>query len=187
MYQYWGFSPALDLQDVAKRTGVLGDGGAADSGGGDSGGDDFHALVAGTYDFRHVARTLCRAWRHTGGNGSDGELRFVTWDLDASHAARQMLLLATLLDFALPRRERAELVLELHGSCFLRERAAEYVERRAKELLEVVAASAEGREVASMLGRLLDLSKVRRRIAAARRRRAGAGAGACIGACPRVC
>lgn len=162
MYQYWGFSPALDLQDVAKRKAAL-DGGAAGGSGGDNadGGDGFHALVAGTYDFRHVARTLCRAWRHTDTCG--GELCLVSWDVDASHTARHMLLLATLLDFALPRRERAELVLELHGSCFLRERAAAYAERRAKELLEVVAASAEGRELSTVLGRLLDLSKLKYR------------------------
>lgn len=110
----------------------------------------------GSYDARHFLRTLCRAWRHPG-----QPVRVLSWDLDAAHVARHMLLLATALDFGLPRRERAQLLLELHGSCFLRERTAAYAEGRSKELLDVVAAASEGRRAAGVLGRLLDLSQLK--------------------------
>ena len=81
--------------------------------------------------------------------------------------ARHMLLLWTLLDDALPLKERVERFLEVHGNTQLREQSGEYVAQRGKLLADVVLACSAGERPAAAGGErsrllsLFDLSMLR--------------------------
>lgn len=69
--------------------------------------------------------------------------------------ARHALLLSIALDFELPRRERAELLLEVWANALLREKTAAYVAAKARQLSRVVS------EGAGPLAPLLDVSSLK--------------------------
>ena len=58
----------------------------------------------------------------------------MVWEPAPEVLARHLLLLRVALDVALPQRERAERLLELHGNALLTERAEEYLEEQAVAL-----------------------------------------------------
>ncbi|PNH02753.1 Dynein assembly factor 3, axonemal, partial [Tetrabaena socialis] len=71
-------------------------------------------------------------------------VQLVVWEDSPEGLARHLLLLAVLLDGALLPRERMELLLELHGNALLRERAAAYLDEKARQLEALVVELAAG-------------------------------------------
>lgn len=99
-HRFWGFSPAYDVRDAA-----CGAGAPADA-------DAKHvSFLICPADVRHVLQTLANA-RASERSGAC-ELSFHVYEEHPEQLARHLLLLSVALDFELPRRERAEMFLEV--------------------------------------------------------------------------
>ncbi|GIL63277.1 hypothetical protein Vafri_17380, partial [Volvox africanus] len=140
VHHFWGISPALDLGSLLPE------------------GDDAATLLpvdqpirilqVAPYDARHTLTTICRATRHpvlqNQKRKQDEPVQLVVWEDSPEGLARHVLLLAVLLDGAIPPRERGEMLLELHGNAVLRERAAAYLDEKARQLEALVVDLASG-------------------------------------------
>uniref|UniRef100_A0A1I8FNY0 DUF4470 domain-containing protein n=1 Tax=Macrostomum lignano TaxID=282301 RepID=A0A1I8FNY0_9PLAT len=107
---WWGFSPALDLQQVwldANRSEPA-----------------QTMLIVGSGDQRHLLTTLARLRRHC---TSSTPLKIFV--LTASLYCRAMLQLLLCLDTRASVQERAELFLELYGNTLVREQTVDHVTR----------------------------------------------------------
>ena len=82
-------------------------------------------------------------------------VEFAVYEREPEVLARHLLLLAIALDFELPRRERAEVLLEVWANALLREKTATYLAAKARELSLVFTAE-EG-----PLAPLFDLSALK--------------------------
>ncbi|GLI70938.1 hypothetical protein VaNZ11_016033 [Volvox africanus] len=172
VHHFWGISPALDLGSLLPE------------------GDDdapllpvdqpIRILQVAPYDARHTLTTICRATRHpvlqNRNQKQEQPVQLVVWEDSPEGLARHVLLLAVLLDGALTPRERVEMLLELHGNAVLRERAAAYLDEKARQLEALVvdlasggarggagtgpSCTEEGEELRGLkpLGKMLDLS-----------------------------
>ena len=110
--RFWGFSPALNLLDLLDDAPP-----SADA-------DARRVLLVSPGDVRHVLKTLAgRAAAST----TTIPLEFSIFEQAPEALARHLLLVAVALDFELPRRERAELLLELPREALLREKTAAYL------------------------------------------------------------
>ena len=126
-HRFWGFSPALDLLAEAA---------------------DAHAdaetprrfLLLSPGDARHILRTLgALARRRSAAEQADAPaLEFSVYEQAPELLARHLLLFSVALDFELPRRERAELLLELLANSLLREKTSSYLAARAAALRRVI-------------------------------------------------
>lgn len=112
-HRFWGFSPAY----------------AAD-------GRQMLLLCPG--DIRHVLQTLADARTRPREEGAEPR-QFWLYEDNPEGLARHMVLLSIALDFGLPRRERAEIFLEVFANTQLRERTAVYIAEKAKELRRFMA------------------------------------------------
>ena len=129
--RFWGFSPAVDLLEEAAAAGC--DASEAD----ESGPQRF--LMVSPGDARHVLKTLAGAHaRRAEGGPNTREFEANIFEKEPEVLARHALLLAVALDFELPRRERAELLLELWANSLLREKTALYLATKARELSRMV-------------------------------------------------
>ena len=146
-HRFWGFSPALDLLAEA----------------GDAHDDPEtprRFLLLSPGDPRHILRTLGALARMRGGATEQGDaptLEFSVYEQAPELLARHLLLLSVALDFELPRRERAELLLELLANSLLREKTSAYLAARAEVLRRVVT------ENDGPLAPLVDLSLLKMR------------------------
>jgi hypothetical protein len=77
-----------------------------------------------SYDARHTLATLAHVHRH---GGKKAPVALYVYEETAEGLARHMLLVYCLLDGTLPARERAEMLLELHGNVMVRDKAAAYL------------------------------------------------------------
>ena len=145
--RFWGFSPALDLLESASRAGV-------DVTGTDST-DPLRCLLVCPGDVRHVIKTVAAAHVRREEKKTPRALEVSIYEREPEALARHVLLLAVAVDFELPRRERAELLLELWANARLREKTATYLATKARELARVVT-SEEG-----PLTPLFDLSAIK--------------------------
>ena len=120
--RYWGFSPATDL------TPEIPDSAKADDG-------PLRFLGIAISDVRHLLKTLAAAARQTQESGKPSRtFEFAVYEREPEILARHLLLLAVALDYELPRRERAEVLLEVWANCLLREKTAAYVAVKAVQI-----------------------------------------------------
>ena len=130
-HRFWGFSPAVDLFAEAAELPHDDDDDAP-----------LRALLVCASDPRHIFHTLAATCerRAAAGKGTAAEraLEVCVFEREPEVLARQMLLLSIALDFELPRRERAELLLEVWANTLLREKTAAYVASRAHVLSRVL-------------------------------------------------
>ncbi|GFR44766.1 hypothetical protein Agub_g6097, partial [Astrephomene gubernaculifera] len=126
VHHFWGISPALDFGSLLQ---IEGDG-AVDL----PVDQPIRILQVAPYDARHTLTTICRATRHPLLQQQQQPVQLVVWEDSPEGLARHLLLLAVLLDGRLVARERWELLLELHGNALLRERAAGYLDEKARQL-----------------------------------------------------
>ena len=145
--RFWGFSPAVDLLESASEAGV--DVAASDLS------DPLRCLLVCPGDIRHVLKTLGAAHVRREERRVPRALEVSVYEREPEVLARHALLLAVAVDFELPRRERAELLLELWANARLREKTAAYLAAKARELARVVTAE-EG-----PLSPLFDLSAIK--------------------------
>ena len=122
--RFWGFSPALNLLDLLDDAPP-----SADA-------DARRVLLVSPGDVRHVLKTLAAA---RAAATTTIPLEFSIFEQAPEALARHLLLVAVALDFELPRRERAELLLELLANALLREKTAAYLAAKARALQRLFA------------------------------------------------
>lgn len=124
--RFWGFSPAVDLTAEAPPPADGAEGAEP---------EPLRALLVAVSDVRHLLATVAAAARraHEGGTSARA-LEFAVYEREPEVLARHLLLLAIALDFELPRRERAEVLLEVWANAQLREKTATYVAVKAVEI-----------------------------------------------------
>ena len=123
----WGFSPAMDLAAEAPDANVEPD-------------TPLRILMICPSDARHVLKTAGAAARRAHETSTPArEMEFCVYEREPENLARHLLLLAIALDFELPRRERAELLLEVWANTLLREKTAAYIAARAAALTRAIA------------------------------------------------
>jgi len=123
-HRFWGFSPALDLFAEAPPS-------ADDS--------PLKALCIAPGDVRHVLQSIAKEARRAHDTGKPARAaEFSVYEREPEVLARHMLLLAIALDFELPRRERAELLLEVWANIQVREKTAAYIAQRSLALQKVL-------------------------------------------------
>ena len=129
--RFWGFSPAIDLlEEVAAAGGDVNE---------SEGADPLRFLMVCPGDVRHVIKTLAGAQVRRVESGPNARaFEASVFEKEPEVLARHALLLAVALDFELPRRERAELLLELWANSLLREKTATYLAANARELSRLV-------------------------------------------------
>lgn len=149
-HQFWGFSPALDFQQIVRS--VFGSDfiaetahsdGASKPASRDSGAAKpkplcFLLLQPG--DPRHIIKTIAQRHRHSG-----RALHFYLYENPPEVLARDALLLAVATDWELPLRQRANLWLEVYGNALLQSRTAAYISTVLRPLLLDVLGSSKGR------------------------------------------
>ena len=125
--RFWGFSPALDLSSALAAA---------------TPDDDapLRVLLMCPSDVRHMLRTLASASvAASGGAAAAAPIEFSVYENFPEALARQLLLLSIILDVTVPRRERAELFLEVLANTSVRDKTAAYVSARAQALRRLLA------------------------------------------------
>jgi dynein assembly factor 3 len=113
----WGFTPACNiLSEVEVSNSSL------------------NILISGAGDIRHLLRTLSDLATHD----INPTLHFYIQETSKENIARDMLLLYLINEIQLPVRERMELFLDIYGNALMRDRTAEYIDLRARELIKVI-------------------------------------------------
>ncbi|KAL3841853.1 hypothetical protein ACJMK2_019950 [Sinanodonta woodiana] len=126
---WWGFTPALDLQDEGsilslKKLQIM-----------DESQDKLNILLIGAGDLRHILTTVSRSKRH-----HTKKLHFYIIENNMELYARHMLFLALALEkqTRMGLQEKTELFLELFGNVLVRKQSEQYVERMANEFVKMV-------------------------------------------------
>ncbi|GFN87298.1 dynein assembly factor 3, axonemal-like [Plakobranchus ocellatus] len=124
---WWGFSPALDLQDIGHGEMCKKLSCAVP--------DELHILLVGAGDIRHILKTLARRYRH-----SKRKLKFYVVENSLELYVRDMLLMMVALEkqSRMGLQEKTELFLELYGNTHMREQSNKYSELMAHELIKMV-------------------------------------------------
>nr|XP_022322962.1 dynein assembly factor 3, axonemal-like [Crassostrea virginica] len=126
---WWGFSPALDLQnkDLSTKLNELNIGEKED--------EEMRILLVGAGDLRHVLTTIARSYRYR-----KKKLHFYVLENALELYARDMLFLA--LSLETPQRmglqEKTEMFLELFGNLLIRTQSSDYVQKMANEFIKMV-------------------------------------------------
>lgn len=131
---WWGFSPALDLQD--KYQSLLSKLENLDISGDGTGKQGKSAiLIIGAGDCRHIFRTIAHAYRHT-----KKDLSIYVVENSLEIYARHLLLLSIALEpkERLGLQEKTELFLELFGNSLVRPQASEYLQQKSTEFIRMV-------------------------------------------------
>uniref|UniRef100_K1Q0Z4 UPF0470 protein C19orf51-like protein n=1 Tax=Magallana gigas TaxID=29159 RepID=K1Q0Z4_MAGGI len=124
---WWGFSPAIDLQNpdlITALTGLNID---------EKDDEEMRILLVGAGDLRHALTTLARSYRYR-----KKKFHFYILENALELYARDMLFLS--LSLETPKRmglqEKTEMFLELFGNLTIRKQASEYVEKMANEFIK---------------------------------------------------
>jgi dynein assembly factor 3 len=123
-HQFWGYSPALDVQQVHST--VFG----AHANEADDASTPLNILLVNAGDARHVLKTIAQRFRH-----SVRPLHFYVYERSSEVLARHMLQLAVACDWELPLRQRTAVWLELYGNALLQARTARYLGTKLKSVL----------------------------------------------------
>jgi len=130
--RFWGFSEARDLlgELVADTSQAQAEREEA----------PLRALLICPGDVRHLMQTLASLARKDSDKSAPrAPVEFAIYEREPEVLARHMLLLAIALDFELPRRERAELLLEVWAKTQVREKTAAYIASKAAALGRAIA------------------------------------------------
>ncbi|XP_050716452.1 dynein axonemal assembly factor 3-like [Eriocheir sinensis] len=117
MFNWWGFSPPVDLLSCLKEGSTSG----GDGGDGGEAGEVVQVAVVGAGDPRHLLLSLAR--KNTG-----RRLRVFILEAHVEVYARLLLLLGSSLQMGLGLRERATLLLDLWANLYLRPPSRAYLE-----------------------------------------------------------
>lgn len=124
---WWGFSPALDLQEEYKKLRVQ-DSKFCDT-------DPISILLVGSGDCRHLLKTLAKAhqWKRK-------HINIYVVENNLELYARHLLLLGIALEPTekLGLQEKCELFLELFGNTLIRPQASEYLQEKSNEFIKMV-------------------------------------------------
>ncbi|XP_071955043.1 dynein axonemal assembly factor 3-like [Antedon mediterranea] len=127
---WWGFSPALDLQDKdieteAKHLNLDNE----------STTEAVNILLVGAGDIRHILETISRAYRHT-----NKQLNFYVVENSLELLARQLLLLMIACEDRnrMGLQEKMELFLEVFGNSLIRQQTNEYIIEKSNLLIKMV-------------------------------------------------
>ncbi|ESP05132.1 hypothetical protein LOTGIDRAFT_227827 [Lottia gigantea] len=127
---WWGFSPALDLQEngideMLKKLKIKHD----------SGEEELNILLVGAGDIRHILTTIARSWRH-----SPHKLHFYVLETSLELYARDMLLLNIALEpqNRMGLQEKTELFLEVYSNTFIRQQTCENIQSLSTEFIKMV-------------------------------------------------
>lgn len=127
---WWGFTPALDLQD--KDTISALNNLKLDK---DEGPDTLNILLVGAGDLRHVLQTVARSYRHR-----KRKLHFYIVEAACELYCRDMLFMSLFLQSPdrMGLQEKTELFLELYGNLLVRQQSMEYVQKMSNEFIKMV-------------------------------------------------
>ncbi|XP_060072383.1 dynein axonemal assembly factor 3-like isoform X1 [Ylistrum balloti] len=126
---WWGFSPALDLQDTDFLSALKGLRLDKDDG------PELRILLVGAGDMRHLLTTMARSYRHR-----KRKLHFYIIENNLELYARDILFMTIALETQkrMGLQEKTELFLELFGNLLVRKQSCEYVEKMATEFIKMV-------------------------------------------------
>ncbi|KAI9136596.1 hypothetical protein BKA69DRAFT_1103220 [Paraphysoderma sedebokerense] len=156
---HWGFSRAIDFQDLDHIDGDQNIYNIKDSKASilelDSTIPPLDILLLGAGDPRHIITTISRAWR----TQRNRKINFYVIEGQATILARIMLLLSIFLDkdCELSNQERVHMWLELYGNSLLREKTVQYLSKHIDELIRTVT------DESGPLSSTLDLSALKHR------------------------
>ncbi|KAH9519196.1 Dynein assembly factor 3, axonemal [Bulinus truncatus] len=124
---WWGFSPALDLQETGFQEMCNKLSCAAP--------DELNILLVGAGDCRHILKTVARSYRH-----SKRKLNFYVIETAIELYARDILMMMTALEkqTTMGLQDKTELFLELYGNTLIRQQSSYYVQKMANELIKMV-------------------------------------------------
>ncbi|CAG5131124.1 unnamed protein product, partial [Candidula unifasciata] len=124
---WWGFSPALDLQAIGLEP-VCDKLMCAVP-------DEIHILLVGAGDIRHILKTVARRYRH-----GQKKIKFYVIESALELYARDMLLMMIALELQknMGLQDKTELFLEIYGNSLVRQQSSHYVETMAHELIKMV-------------------------------------------------
>ncbi|XP_069132201.1 dynein axonemal assembly factor 3-like isoform X2 [Argopecten irradians] len=127
---WWGFSPALDLQDTDLISALKEL--RLDK---DDGPEELRILLVGSGDMRHLLTTMARSYRHR-----KRKLHFYIIENNLELYARDMLFMAIALETQkrMGLQEKTELFLELFGNVLVRKQSCEYLEKMSTEFIKMV-------------------------------------------------
>lgn len=116
-------------------------------------------LQVAPYDPRHTIQTMCQASRHD----SADTVHVYVYEDNPEALARHILLLGILLDTSLLASDRVTMFLEVYGNLFIREETSNYLQRRSKQLENIISIKISGSDSGDndLMGQLLDLSSMR--------------------------
>ncbi|XP_060576533.1 dynein axonemal assembly factor 3-like [Ruditapes philippinarum] len=126
---WWGFSPALDLQDGDHMKAMK------DLSLSDAKENELNILLIGAGDLRHVLMTIAKSYRHT-----RKKLNFYVLESNLELYARGMLFLTIALEpqYRMGLQEKTELFLEVYGNILVRKQSEEYIVKMATEFIKMV-------------------------------------------------
>ncbi|GAX81095.1 hypothetical protein CEUSTIGMA_g8529.t1 [Chlamydomonas eustigma] len=130
VHHFWGLSPFIDLSHIAltcnaeEKPSVL------------------RILQVAPYDARHTIASISRLERYA--DHFSGPLQMFVFEEHPEGLARHILLISVFLDGSIPAKERVEVLLELHGNALLREKTAEYLDRRGRVIEKLLVALISG-------------------------------------------
>ncbi|XP_071801348.1 dynein axonemal assembly factor 3-like [Asterias amurensis] len=117
---WWGFSPALDLQDK-----VLDNDRSS----------DLNVLIIGAGDCRHMLKTIALSHRHT-----KRTINFYIVESNLELLGRHLLLLNLALESPkmMGLQEKTELLLEILGNTLIRQQTRDYIVNKANDYIRMV-------------------------------------------------
>eukprot|EP00201_Polytomella_parva_P020331 CAMPEP_0175046950 /NCGR_PEP_ID=MMETSP0052_2-20121109/5320_1 /TAXON_ID=51329 ORGANISM="Polytomella parva, Strain SAG 63-3" /NCGR_SAMPLE_ID=MMETSP0052_2 /ASSEMBLY_ACC=CAM_ASM_000194 /LENGTH=1015 /DNA_ID=CAMNT_0016310763 /DNA_START=40 /DNA_END=3087 /DNA_ORIENTATION=- len=140
VHHFWGYSPALDLNDYINSKRVT---------------SRIKILQVCPYDARHTITTLGRSIRHSlsslpksdssscvesvTSKSDDPFVDLFVYEDSPEGLARHLLLVSTWLDSNLPLETRAQVLLEIHGNAFVRPSTAAYIDAQGRVLEKLIA------------------------------------------------
>ncbi|XP_038079414.1 dynein assembly factor 3, axonemal-like [Patiria miniata] len=117
---WWGFSPALDLQDKVRDVETS---------------SDLNILMIGAGDCRHMLKTIALSHRH-----KKKQINFYVIESNLELLGRHLLL--TNLALESPKlmglQEKTELFLEVFGNSLVRQQTRDYIVSKAKDFIRMV-------------------------------------------------
>ena len=123
---WWGYSPALDLQDEWKKS----------NSNKYENMKELNILLIGAADGRHVLKTLAQTYRHE----NSLQINFYVYEASLDLVARQLMLLTIALEppEELGLQDKTRLFLELYGNSLVRPATANFVARKSVQFVHMV-------------------------------------------------
>lgn len=132
---WWGFSPALDLQESCQLLTSQLENLKVSEENKTTEQEKYNILIIGTGDCRHILKTIAHTWRH-----SKKTLNIYVVENNLEIYGRDLLLLSIALEpkDRLGLQEKTELFLELFGNSLVRPQASEYLQQKSSEFIRMI-------------------------------------------------